>query len=47
MEYKKVIEGTFLKRPNRFIAQVIINGKEEELLINSSSLIIINGCKFV
>ncbi len=29
MKYKKVIEAIFIKRPNRFIAHVEINGKEE------------------
>lgn len=29
MKYDKIIEGIFLKRPNRFIAQVLIDGKEE------------------
>ncbi|WMM25494.1 DNA/RNA nuclease SfsA [Tissierella sp. MB52-C2] len=29
MEYKKIVEGIFIKRPNRFIAEVLINGKEE------------------
>lgn len=29
MKYKKIIEGIFLARPNRFIAQVLIDGKEE------------------
>ncbi len=29
MKYKKILEGIFLKRPNRFIAHVLINGKEE------------------
>lgn len=29
MKYKKVIEGIFLKRPNRFIAHVLVNGVEE------------------
>ncbi|MCK9444941.1 MAG: DNA/RNA nuclease SfsA [Tissierellaceae bacterium] len=29
MRYKKMIEGVFLKRPNRFIAHVLINGIEE------------------
>lgn len=36
MEYKKIIEGTFLKRPNRFIAQVIINGKEETVHVKNT-----------
>jgi sugar fermentation stimulation protein A len=29
MRYSNVIEGIFLKRPNRFIAHVMINGREE------------------
>lgn len=29
MKYGKIVEGIFLKRPNRFIAQVLIDGKEE------------------
>ncbi|MEW8974157.1 MAG: DNA/RNA nuclease SfsA [Tissierellaceae bacterium] len=29
MKYTRVIEGIFLKRPNRFIAHVLIDGKEE------------------
>lgn len=29
MKYKKIIEGTFLNRPNRFIANVLVNGEEE------------------
>ncbi|MBR6825873.1 MAG: DNA/RNA nuclease SfsA [Oscillospiraceae bacterium] len=29
MKYSKVIPGTFLSRPNRFIAHVLIDGKEE------------------
>jgi sugar fermentation stimulation protein A len=29
MEYKKIVEGIFIKRPNRFIAEVLINEKEE------------------
>lgn len=36
MEYKKIIEATFLKRPNRFIAQVIINGKEETVHVKNT-----------
>lgn len=36
MEYKKIVEGTFLKRPNRFIAQVIINGKEETVHVKNT-----------
>lgn len=29
MRYKKIYEGTFIERPNRFIAHVLIDGKEE------------------
>lgn len=29
MRYSDIIKGTFLSRPNRFIAHVIIDGKEE------------------
>ena len=29
MKYNRVVPGTFLQRPNRFIAHVIINGREE------------------
>lgn len=29
MEYKNIVKGTFIKRPNRFIAHVLIDGKVE------------------
>lgn len=29
MTYENMVPGTFLRRPNRFIAHVVINGKEE------------------
>ena len=29
MEYKNIKEGIFLSRPNRFIANVLIDGKTE------------------
>lgn len=29
MKYSDILKGTFIKRPNRFIAHVFINGKEE------------------
>ena len=29
MKYNRIVSGTFLKRPNRFIAHVLINGIEE------------------
>ncbi len=36
MKYTKIIEGIFLKRPNRFIAQVLINGKEETVHVKNT-----------
>jgi sugar fermentation stimulation protein A len=29
MKYKNVIQGNFISRPNRFIAEILINGKRE------------------
>lgn len=57
MKYEKIIEGTFLKRPNRFIAHVLINGVEEvvhvrntgrcrELLIPGAK-VILEDCKHI
>lgn len=36
MKYKKVVKGIFLKRPNRFIAQVLIDGKEETVHVKNT-----------
>ncbi len=36
MKYKKIVEGIFLKRPNRFIAQVLIDGKEETVHVKNT-----------
>lgn len=36
MIYNKIIEGTFLKRPNRFIAQVLIDGREETVHVRNT-----------
>ena len=36
MKYNKVVEGIFKKRPNRFIAQVIIDGKEETVHVKNT-----------
>lgn len=36
MKYKKNVEGTFVSRPNRFIAQVIINGIEETVHVRNT-----------
>ena len=36
MEYNKIVEGIFLTRPNRFIAQVMIDGKEETVHVKNT-----------
>ena len=36
MKYRKIIPAVFLSRPNRFIARVLIDGKEK-LLVNMDS----------
>ncbi|MGJ0847583.1 sugar fermentation stimulation protein A [Tissierella praeacuta DSM 18095] len=50
MEYKKIIEGIFLKRPNRFIAQVLINEKEETVHVKNTGRckeLLIPGAKVI
>ncbi|WP_352420591.1 DNA/RNA nuclease SfsA [Proteiniborus sp.] len=36
MRYHRTIEGVFVKRPNRFIAQVLIDGKEETVHVKNT-----------
>ena len=36
MKYNKIVEGIFLKRPNRFIAQVLIDGEEETVHVKNT-----------
>lgn len=36
MEYNNIVEGIFLSRPNRFIAKVQINGKEETVHVKNT-----------
>jgi len=36
MKYNKIIEGMFINRPNRFIAQVLINGQEETVHVKNT-----------
>ena len=36
MEYNKIVEGIFLTRPNRFIAQVMIDGEEETVHVKNT-----------
>lgn len=36
MKYTKIIEGIFADRPNRFVAQVLIEGKEEKVHVKNT-----------
>ena len=36
MKYQKIAEGTFLERPNRFIAKVLINDREETVHVKNT-----------
>lgn len=36
MRYKNIVEGRFLSRPNRFIAKVLIDGKEETVHVKNT-----------
>ena len=36
MKYKNVVEGEFISRPNRFIAQILIDGKEETVHVKNT-----------
>lgn len=36
MKYEKILEATFLSRPNRFIAQVLIDGIEETVHVRNT-----------
>ncbi|MBQ8358172.1 MAG: DNA/RNA nuclease SfsA [Clostridia bacterium] len=47
MNYKKVVRGTFLARPNRFIAHVLVDGKEEVVHVKNTGRcreLLIPGC---
>ena len=36
MKYNKIVEGKFISRPNRFIAQIMINGEEETVHVKNT-----------
>ncbi|NLX61609.1 MAG: DNA/RNA nuclease SfsA [Tissierellia bacterium] len=36
MTYENIVEGIFIKRPNRFIAHVLINGEEEMVHVKNT-----------
>ena len=47
MKYNQVVSGTFLQRPNRFIAHILINGKEEVCHVKNTGRcreLLIPGC---
>ena len=47
MKYNQVVPGIFLQRPNRFIAHVLINGKEEVCHVKNTGRcreLLIPGC---
>ena len=37
MRYENIVKGTFLARPNRFIAHVSVNGKDEIVLAENAT----------
>lgn len=37
MKYNRIFKGIFLKRPNRFIAYVNINGNEEVVHVKNTA----------
>lgn len=50
MKYNKIVEGLFLERPNRFIAKVLIDGKEETVHVKNTGRckeLLIPGTKII
>ncbi len=50
MKYKKIKHGVFLSRPNRFIANVIIDGREEQVHVKNTGRckeLLINGVNVI
>jgi len=48
MKYNQTVSGTFLQRPNRFIAHVLIQGKEEICHVKNTGRcreLLVPGCK--
>ena len=44
MKYNQVVSGTFLQRPNRFIAHVLIDSKEEICHVKNTGSGALLGC---
>ena len=50
MKYENIKKGIFVSRPNRFIANVIINGKEEVCHVKNTGRckeLLIPGCEVI
>ena len=50
MKYDTIIRGTFLSRPNRFIARVLVNGAEETVHVKNTGRcreLLIPGCAVI
>ncbi len=48
MRYPNIIPATFLSRPNRFVAKVLINGAEEEVHVKNTGRcreLLVPGCR--
>lgn len=47
MKYKNIVKGEFISRPNRFIANVSLNGKTETVHVKNTGRckeLLVNGC---
>ena len=47
MKYERVVKGSFLSRPNKFIAKVAINGREETVHVKNTGRcreLLVEGC---
>ncbi len=48
MKYRKIVGGTFISRPNRFIAKVLVNGCEETVHVKNTGRckeLLVNGAE--
>ena len=47
MRYQKIVKGSFMSRPNRFIARVLVNGTEETVHVKNTGRcreLLVPGC---
>ena len=48
LKYRKIVGGTFISRPNRFIAKVLVNGCEETVHVKNTGRckeLLVNGAE--